>query len=321
MLFPLSRRAFTLATLAIPNLLLSPDPLVPTGETISTLQAGVSDLYSDKAAESVAKLLKALEDPAFGAENDAIGRGSIYRLLGDASSVLVKHADSFGYYSSAVDSLTGYEPSADDAATVNSELSLSLIGKARAAYGVGVPSPPSPPSSLAKDLERGIALSCTSDYEDDLLLCGGNKNPFLLWELGRARRDAALYLSAADAFKAGKGAFKRQGDNLRSYLCECDEVLARMEADDGYKPPASAYDIVRDSPKEFKSRELAFFALARDGREGEAEEAAKFEQPSKGKEEAKRGWTLDDDFDRVKGGRKEWEKIASEKTRGKLPKA
>lgn len=310
--------------MAIPNVLLStaPEQITPTAETISTLQAGVSDLYSAKPAESVAKLRRVLEDPAFGADNDPLGRGSIYRLLGDASSVLVKHAESYGYYSSAVDSLTGYEPSADDAATVNSELSLSLIGKTRAAYGVGVPSPPSPPSSLAKDLERGIALSCTSDYEDDLLLCGGNKNPFLLWELGRARRDAASYSAAADAFKAGKEAFKRQGDNLRSYLCSCDEVLARMEADDGYKPPASAYEIVRDSPKEWKSRELAFFALARDGRLSEAEKAATFEpeQPSKGKEEeAKRGWTLDDDFDRIKSGRKEWEKIASEKLRENLP--
>ena len=46
-------------------------------------------------------------------------------------------------------------------------------------------------SKLCDELKKGIELSCTSAYEDDLLLCGATKNPYLVWEVSEGRRSEA----------------------------------------------------------------------------------------------------------------------------------
>ena len=363
MLIPVSRRAFGLLVgPALLSLSSNPPsaPPVPSQDTISALQGGVGDLYSDKAANAVPKLLKVLDDPAFGPSTpDKLGRGSVYRLLGDASSVQGLHSDSYKFYTSAADSLTAdsYSPLPDDVPAYNSELSLSLLGKSRAAYGYGVPPLPSKSdyALLAKDLEKGITLSCTNDYEvrtagegegvlngrtsgrgiskflkrrlslplvalqDNLLLCGGAKNPFLLWELGRALRDSGSYPDAAKVFEMGRDAFKMQGDALRSYLCDADAVIAKMEAP-GYTVPESAFKYELDGPRQYKSRQLSFLANLHSGSVSSALQAADFEPPKRTEDGTKRGWTLDDDFERLKGGRPEWEKTMTAGLKSKLNK-
>ncbi|GMH80151.1 hypothetical protein TrST_g12161 [Triparma strigata] len=292
-----NRRAFVAVSLSIPTLVSAaePDPA-----SVKALQAGISDLYSDKIPASIPQLESALSDPNWA----PLEKGSILRLLGDATSSISDHPKSFQYYSSAVSALNTISPTAvseDDLPTYNSELSQSLIGKSRAYYGHTSSPPPSTPLPLlASDLKLGLTLSCTSSYEDDLLLCGSTKNPYLLWELARVTRDSQDYKTASYYFNLASKIFLSQGDTYRSYICSVDSDICILSL--GSSPPKKY--VIEDGVKNIKSRQIVYITSKLSGDVTGASSALdfKFEKVTG----QKRGWTIDDDVERLKEGPERW---------------
>lgn len=141
----------------------------------------------------------------------------LYRVRGDADTLLGQADSAIADYSAAIRLLEGNED-ADP-----TELPTALLGRARARKSQV--STPEQAQQAANDYKRAlILLSNPDDWDTDeeRLADGVRRNPYAAWEYGSVLRQAGQVESAATAHEMASLAFVEIGDKARSVLSRID---------------------------------------------------------------------------------------------------
>lgn len=133
-----------------------------------------------------------------------------------------------------------------------------------------------------------------------------------LTQLGRVNRDAKNYSKSKYYFDLASKIFKSQGDDYRSFVCKVDRDLMNIEL----TGESSTNFVIEPGVKELKSREIVYVLSVLKGDKRGVENALDFEGGVV--ESQKRGWTIDDSIEMLKGGRSAWVKDVGVGIKGKV---
>ena len=194
-------------------------PAPPTQTDVQLLRQAFAEFYgvNRDLPKSLALLTAAVERWQGQAPDEVAG---LYRVRGDCYFALADAKAAAADYDQAVRLI--------QTSTVQDELSVALLGRARANKSMLHAGDTKMAVQIAQDYQRGLQLSGRPDdwdTDEELLLDGIRRNPYAAWEWASVLRVAEDYTKASEIHQLAAEAFDEIGDKAHSSISWVDAAL------------------------------------------------------------------------------------------------
>ncbi len=195
------------------------NPAPPSSADIQLLRQAFAEFYGvNRDLPKSLELLNAVIERWQGQAPEEVA--GLYRVRGDCHFALADAPAAAADYDQAVQLI--------QKSNVQDELTVALLGRARAKKSMLRPGDSKTAMNIAKDYQLGLQLTGRQedwDTDEELILDGIRRNPYAAWEWALVLRVAEDYNKAAEIHQLAAEAFDEIGDKAHSSISWVDAAL------------------------------------------------------------------------------------------------